>query len=323
MALGLRVESSSPGMYATNISINSEITITFNSELNTRTIPGNVLILEDVQNKYVVGNNIVMKDYEIVEGAITYKDKVINFKPTNQLNKKSRYIIYVIEGSVCDILGNVTLSNYISYFDTEVYETYAPCDILEPLSNSVLTTLTKIVIEDLESYRYIYQISKSPTFENVILEEIVDGNIVEKDFTLGDGLYYVRAKAENGEAFGDYVIFSIKSFIGTTPTDEDVDEEFIYTPYEDDSLELLVAYPENGAVNVNVKTNVLYMKFNKILTLEDIDFYEAQITGTFEDNDDQFNTDSIVAHGDVDGSFVVVYDEENSETYIFFSPDTI
>lgn len=320
-ALGLRVESSIPGKFATGISISSELNISFNSELNTRTIPNNVLILKDTRNQYVDNMEINVNNYEIVEGAITYRDKSIFFTSTNQLDKNSRYIIYVRKESVSDILGNLMLTDYIASFTTETYDTFTPCDILEPLHNSIISSLDKILIEDVDSYRYIYQISKQPTFENVILEEISDSNEIVKSFNIGDGLYYLRAKAENGERFGEAIIFSIKSYSGTTTTDQDIDDAYIYEPFEDESLEIISSYPDFKSTNVNVKTNIMYMKFNKLIPLGDIDFYEAEIIGAFSDSDDLFNNESAKEHGELDGSFNVIYDEENVETYIFFTPE--
>ncbi len=321
--LGLRIESSNPGKYATDVSIGSEVTIKFNSELNTRTIPGSVFLLKDKSKSYKENTMVdLLEFYEIVEGSISYKDSTIIFKPVNQLDKLSRYIIYVKRDKISDILGNVMLSDYVATFDTAYVSYDRHCDILEPNNNQSLETLKKVVIEDLGEDSYVLQISKSPTFENVVYEKKVTTNEVEDDFGLGDGLYYVRAKVDNSD-FGDSIVFSIKSYVSTATTDQDIDEDFIYAPFQDPELELIEQFPELGSVNVNTKTNVMYMKFNKLIPLSTIDFYEAEIYGKFLDDDDQFNDKSVVEHGDLSGSFTVVYDEKESETYIFFTPDSI
>lgn len=322
--LGLRVESSNPGKYATQVSIGSEITISFNSELNTRTIPNSVFILKDPRRVYKDGGIVDLLDYyEIEEGSISYKDKTIIFKPTNQLDKLSRYIIYVKKDTLSDILGTAMLTDYISYFDTASYEINRHCDILEPNNNQALERLEKIVVEDLGDVRYIIQISKSPTFETIVFDKLVETTEIVEDFNLGDGVYYVRARVENDKEFGDTIVFSIKSYVQTITTDQDIDEDFVYQPFQDPELELLAMYPESLTVNVNPKTNVMYMKFNKLIPLNAIDFYEAEIYGRFIDEDDKFNDDSVVEHGNIDGSFTIVYDNDNQETYIFFTPDSI
>lgn len=322
--LGLRVETVVPGMYATNVRVDSEIEIKFNSELNTDLVPNNFFVLKDTDKKYIRDNILNVEDYEVVEGLVTYKDKTIFFKPSNQLEEKTRYIIYV-KKMVADILGNCMILDYVSYFDTEDNKSIDKPNILEPTNNSILQTLDKVVISEVDTYRYVVQISKQPTFEIVVYEEIVDGCNLEREFNLGDGLYYIRARAENGE-YGDSIVFSIKSYRSTTPTEDDIDEDFIYEPYDEKVLELIETVPALKEVQVNTKSNLIYMKFNDIIPIEDIDFYEAVVYGNYTDEDDQFNEDlqsTATLHGDVQGSFCVVYDDENEETYVFFLPDSI
>ena len=322
--LGLRVETVAPGMYATNVRVDSELKIKFNSELNTDLVPNNFFILKDIDKKYIRDNILNIEDYEVVEGLVTYKDKTLIFKPSNQLEEKTRYIIY-INTKVADILGNPMLLDYVSYFDTEDSKSIDKPAILEPANNSILQSLNKVIISEVDTYRYVVQISKQPTFEIVVYEEIVDGCNLEREFNLGDGLYYIRARAENGE-YGDPIVFSIKTYRSTTPTEDDFDEDFIYEPYDEKILELIETVPALKEVQVNPKQKLMYMKFNEIIPIEDIDFYEAIVYGNYTDEDDQFDEDletNATLHGDVQGSFCVVYDDENEETYIFFLPDSL
>lgn len=322
--LGLRVETVNPGMYATNVRVDSVIEVKFNSELNLDLVPDNFLILKDTNRKYIRDNNLIVEDYEILEGLVTYKDKTIFFKPANQLDEKTRYIIYV-KKKVADILGNCMVLDYISYFDTEEIRSIERPNIIEPANNSILQSLDKVVISEVDTYRYVVQISKQPTFEIVVYEQIVDGANLEREFNLGDGLYYIRARAENGE-YGDATVFSIKTHRSTTPTEEDFDEDFIYEPYDEKILELIETLPALKEIQVNPKTNLMYMKFNQIIPAEEIDFYEAIVYGNYTDEDDQFDEDlesNSTLHGDVQGSFCIVYDDENEETYIFFLPESL
>ena len=313
--LGLRVESILPSSYKTNVDQNTQIILEFNSDLDTKTIIGNFIILEDKNISYINGEIDTAK-YEIVEGMVTYKDKSIIFTPKVQLNKNSRYIIKINKGSIKDILGRTLLADYVSFFDTGSKEYIKPCNILEPLSNSVMETIDKVVLDDLSSSKYIIQISKNPTFENAVIDIVVDSNIHEEQITLKDGLYYMRAKAVNGD-FGDSTVVIIKSQINTPATDNDYDEDYIYEPI-DEELELLYNFPEGASVHE--KTNLIYMKFNKIVPIEEIDFYESTLVGELSDEED---IDSISEHGEIDGSYTVVYDEENNETYIFFIPEIL
>jgi hypothetical protein len=100
-------------------------------------------------------------------------------------------------------------------------------------------------------------------------------------------------------------------------------EDYIYVPYDDAKVEIIGEYPEAESVENNVKTNLFYKKFNKIIPIEEIDFYEATVYGEYTDQDDNYDSNYAKEHGEVDGTFSVVYDEEKGETYIFFIPTEI
>lgn len=315
--MGLRVESVIPSPYKVETSINSQVIIEFNAELDTSTIIDNILVLKDTNRVFVKGDAIDLSDYEIVSGTVTYKDKTVFFTPSSQLDTKSRYIIYVRQNSIRDIIGRVMMLDYTSYFDTEGAGELQKSNIIEPYNNELITSLNKIVIEDVNSDKYILQISKVKTFEVTIYDKAVDSNIVEEDFGLGDGLYYIRAKAINGD-FGETNVVTIRTHKNTTTTDQDIDENYIYEPLSDVEIEHLESYPTS--IEVNEKTNTIYMKFSGEIELEDIDVYESELYGSLTDSDDE---EKIKEHGEVDGSYVVVYDEVNDESYVFFVPDSL
>lgn len=314
--LGLKPENIIPEKFKTNVDINTEISIYFNSELDTSTIIGNIYILEDKNFEYTNGP-VDLNCYDVIDGNLTYKDKSIIFTPKNQLNINSRYIIYIPKEGIRDIFGNVTLIDFISYFSTESFQSYAKCEILYPINNTTISSLEKISITDLNSPKYLVQISKIKTFDNLVLEETVDTPIVEKKYNIGDGLYFIRAKAINGE-FGETNVFTIKSHENTIPTDQDLDEDYIWEEYVEEPEALIETFPVNDSIGINEKTNVLYMKFNGIIDIDDIDFYESYLIGEPNDNDD-----NISSHDEVDGSYTVIHDEEKYETYIFFIPNTL
>lgn len=315
--IGLRVESVTPSSYETDVNVNSQIKVEFNSELNTDSIFSNFAILLDAHRTYIPGKPIKISDYTVVDGTLTYKDKCIIFTPNNQLHEKARYIIYVKENAIKDILGRVMLSNYLSYFDTEGVGTLQPCEIISPSNNSIIVSLDSVELQDLQSDKYILQISKVKTFEVVVYDNVEDVNLIEKEFNLGDGLYYMRAKAVNGD-FGETSVFTIRSHQNTVPTDEDLDEDFIYEPFIEDGITLEECVP-NG-INVSEKSNVIYMKFKGEVTPEMIDIFEVQVYGELADEDDY---GVVNEHGELDGSYSIVYDDKNDETYIFFIPKSM
>ena len=313
--LGLKPESIFPEKYKSNVSINAEVSIYFNSNLDASSIIGNLYILEDSKLKYSDDiSNFKLEDYKIVDGNLTYKDKTIIFTPREQLNMDARYIIYMPSNGIRDVIGNLIQVDFISYFTTEGVKSVRKCDVVYPVSNSILTSLDKIVVSDVDSEKYLLQISKVKTFDNLIHEEIVDSTTISKNFNLGDGLYFIRAKAINGD-FGEISVLTIKTHENTIPTDQDLDEDYIWQEYEEEEHSIIETFPLNNAIGINEKTNILYMKLKGIVELEDIDFYESFLVG--ESNDDDIN---ITSHEQVDGSFTVVHDEEKLETYVIFTP---
>lgn len=315
--LGLRVESTLPSPYSCDVNINSDVKITFNSDLNTSTIVGNFLVLQDIDYIFEKDKEIDLKQFKVVKGTVTYKDKTIIFTPLNQLEQKGRYIIYVRKNSVRDILGRAMLTDYTAIFDTEGTKTVAPCKIIEPVDNSVITSLNKIILEDLNSDKYLLQISKQKTFENAVYDEIEESTNIEKNFNLKDGLYYLRAKAYNGD-FGETISIALRSHKETIVTDQDIDDGFIYEPIEEETLEIMDYFPKG--VNVHEKTSLSYMKLNGKVDLDMIDFDESFLYGELSDIDDE---GSVKEHQYVDGSFSVVYDEENDCTYIIMIPEEL
>lgn len=315
--LGLQVINVEPGRFTTDADTNTNISVYFNSDLDVVSIMDNFIVLKDKELKYN-GGEINISEFETINGNVTYKDKTIFFTPFNQLESDCRYIVYIFKNGIVDVLGRSMLIDYISYFSTEPFSAIGGCNITVPENNKTLSALDNIVLSKLDTEKYLIQISKIKTFDNLVIEKVIDTNLLEEDLKLGDGLYYIRAKALNG-TFGDSCVVTIKTHSNTIPTDQDLDESYIWQPYDEDKHSLKESFPSNESFNVNEKTNVIFLKFDGIVDINDIDFYESYMIGESNDEDDQ----NISSHGDVDGIYTVVYDEEKVETYIFFTPNSL
>ena len=325
--LGLKVNTITPDTYSNNIDINTEITITFNSELNKDLISSGILIYEDVNRKYSRNSRIKEDEYDYITYSLRYSNKTVSIRPNIPLKENCRYIIFIDRRVLQDILGNMMTDDFISYFDT-TGDSYNICRILKPANNSIIPVLDSILLEDTYSDRYNIQISRSRDFNTVVYDEIIDGIAINKVYPLPDGMYYLRAKEENAPVYsGEPIIFSIKSYQSTTVTDQDVDEEYMFRPIEEEELLVTGSFPENEGCLVNVKSNVTYMKFNKLIDIDDIDFYESYFTGEMVDDTDNYLSESLdksmLSHGEVEGHYVFAQDEDNEETYVFFVPDTL
>lgn len=312
---GIRVNNTLPSPYAMNVNLNSNIEIEFNTDIDTKTVLTSIYILKDTKRKYVGKDlDITDENYVHIDCKITCREKTFIFKPKSQLEKNTRYIIYVNNEKVKGIVtGQKMLFPFISFFDTEGSQTFRPSGIILPEDNKVLDSVDKIQIEDVGSEMYLVQMSKTRNFDNIIFEEIYDSNVIEKEMNLGDGLYYIRAKALNG-VFGKVNAFTIKTFHETLVSDQDSDEFFVYEEIEDE-LENIENYPTGN--DVSTQTSTCYMKFNKLLDRGDIDFSESNLTGTLSDSDDEGNIDE---HGIVDCANFIVRDRDKEETYVLFVP---
>lgn len=311
--VSLQVDNITPDRYSTGVNVYSTIQVKFNSELNIQTIMGNILLLQDIHRNYTNEKDINLSLYERVDCKVEYKDKTVSLTPINQLNSTSRYIVYIPKNSIADFKGRVLSSNFISFFDTNIPVLDKPCDIIYPPNNSTLRTLDRVEFENVGADRYIVQISTNKDFEIGLYERIVQHTNIVDDFNIGDGSYYIRAKSTNGE-YGNVSFFTLQSVNDAMITESDY-ESFQFEQVQDDSVQSIGEFPKES-INVSTKSNLLYIQLNKIVDIEDIDFYDS---GVFEKHikDEDYSLDSI------DGTFVTIHDFKNKCTYVTFIMDDI
>lgn len=314
--MGFMVNSISPSKFAADVSVNSVIKIEFNSEIDKRSLSKCITVYEDTRNVYSASSTFRPSSYRKVLGEWSQKGRVIEFEPVAKLKDSIRYIVHITKADAYDILMRGMRSDFISTFETERFATLPECNILFPENNSIIRILNKVTIEDLgtSAITYILQISRVATFENTIYESTE--RLTEfTDFNFGDGLYFIRARASNGD-FGPTIVVTVQSRDKTTVTDQDDDEGFIYVPLDDEE-DVKFLFDSNVPEGLANKTNlnVLYSKLNENVPLEEIDFFECSVVGETIDKDDSDNN-----HGEVDGSFIRLYSKLEGKTYIIFSP---
>lgn len=318
-SLGLRVEKIVPEAHTTNADVNSDIKIYFNLELSANNIIGNVSILKDTNLTFYEGFD--KSKCTKVEGTFTYKDMCIIFIPSSQLEAQCRYVVSV-DKNITDAHGNNMLSSYAKPFDTEGVATLKPCSIINPVDNSVVKDIAFIELEDLKSEKYLIQVSKQKTFEINVIDKFTETNVLE-NLSLADGLYYIRAKAANG-LFGDVSVVTVRREGLTAPTEEDLDEDYVFLPTDAeegiDVIDLVEQFPECGSINTSNKLNALYWKFSGKVEEGDIDIYETGVYGVLSSDDD---TDLIQEHGYLKTTCSVIYDEEEDITYVILIPEIL
>jgi hypothetical protein len=314
-----------------NVDVNSDIRIKFNSDINTGTIIGNFTVLEDPQFLFTTTENLSTDriKYNTVQGAVSYEDKTLIFKPNKPLNENSRYLVLIRAGGILDILGRTMLTEYVGTFYTEINATLPKAEFLTPKFGVITSDVPEFTWGDQQSKAYVFQLSSEDTFETLLVDEIIKSNTNDYAGTvyrplmlLTEGLYYVRVRAINGN-WSEPLQFFIKNTTEAVVTSEDVSEKSILEELDaafERPLEILEMFPPEGAIQVDTKVNIVYLKVAGKLTSADIEFDNTFVTGDLFDLEDE---GSINPHGVVSGKWEVVNDLNKDVTYIIFTPDAL
>ena len=324
-SMGLRVESISPQPYMVNVSVNDSIQISFNSDLNTSSIVSGIKIHEDKFENFTDANKLGdVTLFPTVDTSVTYKDRIVVLKPTSPLKEGKRYTVHVSKNTVKDIRNRPMLDDFTTSFVTESESAPQKCVIESPLYGGIFSQMPIIKWLNLSSLCYVVQISKTKTFESILFEE----NITQKngDFaiteclpslTLSDGSYYIRVKAIGGEWSDHLQIFIKREEENFVSFD---DSEDIFGIYDEKELEILEMFPNDKEADVSVMTNIIYLKVRGKVSYSDIDFSNTFVLGELSDKEDE---DLIEPQGQLKGRWIIIYDEENNESYIIFIPESL
>ena len=328
MLYGLDVIQISPNPYQPDVNVNASIRIVFNGELNESTVFGNIFILEDTNNVYKGDKVIDVTKYKQIPGSLVYGNKVVLFTPETPLIKETRYIIYIPARTIKEILGKRMELDYVSYFVTETVASLPPSTIVFPKPGAVIDKIQGVVWETQNVQMYVVEISKQPTFEHMVFNQMTENPSVDSDgnvsldvsnVDLPEGLYYVRVRAANG-VFGEPTMFFIKTEDKIPVSTEDIRYiDVAEEPFQEE-IEVLEVFPEDGFSNVATNLKIMYVKLNQVIPPELASQIVCSVTGELSDEDDM---DSIVPHGDMIGTWTLVNDATMNESYIIFTPEAL
>ena len=324
--LGLRVLSVSPSHLESNVNVNSNIDVTFSSDINPSTLAKNIVVFEDYNKSY---NGVEsLKDYSkfsVVKGSISYADKILTYTPEKPFNTGSSYIL-VLNDKILDITGNQLTQKYISVFYTETIASYGRCEITNPKYGFITNEIPTFSWINQKSPSYIFQISKVNSFEVTVVDEVITGNEYEEeisytpDFPAQEGMYFIRVKSENGEWSDTHQIF-IKPITDAVIAKEDVSEMISFNDFFENLLEPVVVlemFPNPDSVNNSLKTNIFYIKIKGKLDESRVNLDDCYISAeTLDDDHDEYT------HENISGSWSIVYDSYYDVTYIIFTPDLL
>ena len=267
-SIGLRVLDVSPDNRSSNVNVNSDIKITFTADINPQTFIKNIVVLKDYNHIFKDINSLKdYSQYSVVKGSISYKDRVLTFTPEEQFDTDTCYIVVLNDG-ITDITGIRMIKKHVSCFYTEAIASFPRCEIISPKYGCITDEVPIFQWKNQCSESYIFQISKSNTFELLLYNKVIDGNkittIIEHkpDIKLEEGLYHVRVKSENGEWSDTHQIF-IKPIVDAIVSSQDAPEMMMFKDFFEgieEPLEILEYFPPQDNVNISLKTNVIYIK---------------------------------------------------------------
>ncbi len=324
--IGLRVLDVSPSNHSTNANVYSSITVTFSADINPGSFDKNIVVLEDYNKIYKNANSLKdYSQYSVTKGSITYKDRVLTYTPSEPFNTDACYVLLLSDG-ITDIVGNKMIKKHVSCFYTESTASFPRCEIVSPKYGSILNQMPEFVWKNQTSESYIFQMSKSNSFELLLCNDVIPGNKIEDlirytpEIKLNEGMYHFRVKSENGE-WSDISQIFIKEITTAVVAEEDSSEIMHFEEFLDgleEPIEILEYYPPDDTVNVSIKTNIIYIKARGQLSEDSLHLEDCYVYGeSFDDEHEDY------AHETVNGKWAVVYDSYFDVTYIIFTPDNL
>ena len=321
--IGLRVLSVSPSHREANINVNGSVIIEFSADINPATLTKNIVVLEDYNKIY---NNVSsLKDYSqyhVVKGTISYKDRILTYTPQERFNTDSCYIVILNDG-ISDITGNHMIKKYVTCFYTEAVATFPRCEIVSPKYGLICNSIPTFVWKNQGSESYVFQVSKSNTFELLTYDKVIAGNHIEEtithtpEFEASEGIYHIRIKSENGEWSNIHQIF-IKPIVDAVIAEQDTPEIVQLEEFLDnleDPIEILEYFPAKDSINIGLKINIVYIKIRGRVDESKLHLEDSYIYGeSFDEEHEEY------AHEIVDGKWTLVYDSYFDVTYVIFTP---
>ena len=297
--LGLKVEDITPSQNKDSVSIDSNITIKFNSYLNKATIVNNVILLNATNEERIPCSVKLVNDTVIVT-------------PKELLSKKEKYLVYIPKNGISDILGRKLLIDFKSYFITEIESYHIKPKVTEP-KNGIYPTLPQLIFTS-PSKNNIIEISNSKSFNLIVYSSVsnshADGEVIHKmETNLQDGLYYIRIKTEDN-VVSDLTQFYLSSGEGRVSNSDyavEVNDLGI-----DESNELLEFKPSKDIVEINRRC--VYYVFDGKVDTDIIKKCKSYIVGESIDESDE----DIESHGYLDYEMIYMYDCVEQKTYIIF-----
>lgn len=322
---GLRVLNISPAHQSSDVNVNHEISIEFSGDINPASFHKNIVVLEDYNKIYKNINSLKdYSQYSVVKGSVSYKDRTLTFTPNEPFHTDSCYVVMLSDG-ITDITGNKMIKKHVSCFYTESIASFPRCEITSPKYGNIVNAIPEFVWKNQYASSYRFQVSKSNSFELLLYDEVIAGNVIEDTikhtpkFSASEGMYYFRVQSENGEWSDIHQIF-IKAITDAVISEYDTPETMHLDEFLDgleDPIEILEYFPADGSINNSLKTSIVYIKIKGKVDESRLRLEDCYIYGeSFDEEHEEY------AHETVPGKWVIAYDSYHDVTYVIFTPYT-
>ena len=313
-----QIIATSPTNYATEVPVNSSITIEFNIDLDQLHIDDYVY-LADSRGVHI-------------DSRVVYRKKKITVTPNTPLEAGKQYLLTIVGDSdltdsvahgIRNIVGEPLAGNFTINFTTDGEAAVEAPALVTPAYGSVNRTQPVFSWSKIENApAYEIRISKSNKFDILVFpveeDERFYETTLEPRVAWEDGIYYwtvrgIRSDGITGE-WSNIGQFSIKTFDEGTITPEDkLPIEVLYDE-PNFEIELIESFPKVGTVDVPLNIKSLYFRvIGEIdVSLIDADSFSlvgVHISGLPEES-----------HGELKGQLCMV-DAGDGTTYIIFTPD--
>lgn len=318
MSKNPQILSTSPINYATDVPVNSSITVDFSIDLDG-------LYIDDYV--YLADSRGVHIDTRVV-----YRKKKITVTPTAPLESGKQYLLTLVGDSdmtdavahgIRNILGEPLAGNFTINFTTDGEAALEAPTLVTPAYgsvNRVQPVFTWAALDNAQAYEI--RISKSNKFDILLFPaeagERFYETTLEPKVAWEDGIYYwtvrgIRNDGVTGE-WSSIGQFSVKTYDEGTITPEDqLPIEVLYDE-PNFEIELIESFPKVGTVDVPLNIKSLYFRVIgeidvSLIDLDSFSLVGMHISGTPEES-----------HGNVTGQLSMV-NAGDGTTYIIFTPD--
>lgn len=301
--ISLKIEEINPMNKSTNVSIDTDIRVKFNSNISKSTVVGNVILFKvNEDNEERVSCNIIVKDNSVV---LIPKEKLLN---------ASNYKVLIPKNGVSDILGRRCLIDFSYTFTTASEKSAIKPKLIEPTDSKIYHCNPNVKFIS-ESETNLIQISTNKSFTSIVYEKLLNTESnFEQSFeienALEEGIYYIRIKNEYN-IFSDYNQFYI-SLVNGKVSDEDYSEEVseseLFEP-----LNLIKASQDGKIVTNNL--NCIDFIFEGKIDTSLLDISNNYLLGESvkDEFDEDFNPQGYLSY-----NLVSVYDDLEDKTYIMY-----